>query len=495
MSLSLPAHRVVARPVGLVVLVATVAMVATALGSVGFAVAAGQPALAATSPLWSVVPVGLSLGIALAYWGRAVPADRAITRGHASLAVVSIWTILGVLGSLPLMIGAGTDPADAFFEAVSGFTATGATIYSDIEGTLSPALVLWRAVMHWVGGMGVVLLFVAVLPNVGVGGKNMFKAELPTVQQGGLRPRVVETSKGIFRLYVGFTVIFVAVYSLLGMGLHDAIAHGLSTGATGGFSSRDASVGAFQSPAIEWATSLFMLVGGVNYGLYYVFVRTRRLSVFRKSVEFRTYVGVVLSFTVLFTLLLRPLHDDWLETLRYAFFRVSTSITSTGFGIDDHGLYPPLAMLLMVLLNLMGSCAGSTSGGIKVARIVILWKAAASQIRKTIQPAVVQVVRLDRGPVKTAVLLEVATYLFVYLLSLVGLMALVAGFDGVPMETAFGATLGCLSNMGPMPFYMGQDNYSWLSAPSKVALSFGMILGRLEFFTVLALLFPEAWRR
>lgn len=479
----------------MVVLVATAALVATALASLALSLIGGAAELAPTAPLWSVVPVGLALGLGLTWWGRGIPPERAITRGHASVAVVAIWTLLGVMGALPLMIGAGTHPIDAFFEGVSGFTATGATIYGDIEGTLSDPLVLWRAVMHWVGGVGVVLLFVAVLPNVGVGGKNMFKAEMPTVQQGGLRPRLVETSKGIFRIYVGLTVVFVVAYGLLGMGAHDALTHGLSTGATGGFSSRDASLGAFDNPALEWAASVFMLFGGVNYGLYYVFSRTRKLGIFRRSVEFRTYVAIVLGFTLLFTLLLRPLHPDLLTTLRYAFFRVATSLTSTGFGIDDHGLYPPLAMLLMVLLNLVGSCAGSTSGGIKVGRVIILWKAAAAQVRKTIQPAVVQVVRLDRGPLKSPVLLEVGAIFFIYTLSMIGLMIVVAGIDGVPLQTAFGAALGCLSNMGPMPFYLGQDNYSWLSGPSKIALSFGMILGRLEFFTALAILFPQAWRR
>jgi len=488
-------HRVVARPVGMVVLVATAAMVLTGLASVGLSVAGEHGSLLDALPLWLSAPLGALLGLFLLYWGRDIPRDQAIDRGHASVAVVAIWTLLGVLGSLPLIIGAGTGPAAAFFEAVSGFTATGATAYGDIEGTLSHPLVLWRAVMHWVGGMGVVLLFVAILPNVGVGGKNMFKSEMPSVQQGGLRPRVSETSGVIWRVYVGVTIACVLTYRLLGMDGHDALAHGLSTGATGGFSTRDASIGAFDNPALEWAAAFFMLVGGVNYGLYYVVIRTRKLRVFTRSLEFRTYVAIIFSFSLILTLLFLPLHDDVLTALRYAVFRVATSLTSTGFGIDDHAVYPGLALALMVVMNFVGGCAGSTSGGMKVARLVILAKAAAAQVRKSIRPAVVQVVRLDHRPVSKAVLLDVAAFFFVYLASMVVLVALVAGIDGVPLPTAFGAVLSVLSNMGPNPFYLGADNFSAFSAPAKVLLSFGMILGRLEFFTVLAVLTPEVWRR
>lgn len=479
----------------MVVLVATGAMVLTALISLAFSLGTETGVAGDITPLWLASPAGALLGLGLLYWGKSVPSDQPIDRGHASIAVVAIWTLLGVLGALPLMIGAGTSPADAFFEGVSGFTATGATIYGDIEGTLGRPLLLWRAVMHWVGGMGVVLLFVAILPNVGVGGKNMFKCEMPAVQQGNLRPPVSETSAAIWRIYLGVTLACIVTYRLLGMDLHDALAHGLSTGATGGFSTRDASFGAFNSPALEWAASFFMLIGGVNYGLYYVFFKSRRLQVFRNSVEFRTYAGIILSFTALLTLLLLPGHEDLGTSLRYAFFRVATSLTSTGFAIDDHAAYPGLALALMVIMSFVGGCAGSTSGGMKVARIAILVRLAATQVRRSIRPAVVQVVRLDRGPVNASVLIDVAAFFVLYLASMVVLIGLISGIDGVPLPTAFGAVLSVLSNMGPNTFYLGADNFSAFSGPAKVLLSFGMILGRLEFFTVLAILSREAWRR
>lgn len=480
-------------------LIASGAMVLTALVSAGFSLADQLDGVAAASALWLSAPITALFGAGLLWWGRQVPRDHAVSRGEASLAVVSIWTLLGVVGALPFIIGARMAPADAFFEAVSGFTATGATVVGDIEGTLNRPLVLWRAVAHWLGGMGVVVLFVAVLPNLGVGGKNMFRSEMPSVEEGGLRPRVAQTSQVLWRIYLAVAVVCTLVYWALGMNAHDALAHGLSTGATGGFSSRDASLGAFDSPALEWAASFFMLFGGVNYGLYYVFMRTRKLRVFTRSVEFRAYLGIIVSFTLLLTLLLFPQHPDWLTSLRYAFFRVATSLTSTGFGIDDHGVYPGMALVLLIVMNLVGGCAGSTSGGIKVARVVILAKAAASQIRRSVQPAVVHVVRLDKRPIQETVLLEVASYLSVYLACMGLLIAMVVAIDGVPLPTGFGAVLATLSNMGPMPFYFEaegfSDNFAGFSASSKLVLSFAMVLGRLEFFTVLALLTPEVWRR
>ncbi len=489
------APRVIARPVGMVVLFTAAFMLITVAISAAFTLVDGRDTLGASWPLLVSVPVTAGLGWMGLYMGREVPKNHTLDRAEASLAVTVIWTLLGVVGGLPLVIGAGTSPVDAFFEAVSGFSTTGATIYGDIERTLSRPLILWRAVMHWLGGMGIVVLFVAVFPNIGVSGKNMFKSEVPAITEEGLRPRIRETSVALWRVYVGLTLACAAAMFAVGLGGHDALVHALATLSTGGFSSRDASLAAFGNPLLEWITAVFMLIAGVNFGLYYGVLRGRSLAVLWRSLELRVYLAVVAVFTLLLTLSLRPFHADLLTALRYAFFRVATAITSTGFGIDDHATYPGFALLVMLAMMFVGGCAGSTAGGIKVSRIVLLLETAVMQVRRSIRPAVVRVVRIDGRAVDHEILLEVASFFFIFFASLMVCMAAVVLTDGVPVQTAFGATLSALSNMGPAPWYQGADNYASYSPAAKLVFSFAMVVGRLEFFTVLAVLTPEVWRR
>ncbi len=488
----------VARPVGLVLLVVTATLVLTGLVELIFALVGGlqDQALLSTLPLFLSAPLSALMGAGCLAWARPVPRGLSMDRGEASVAVTAIWLLLGVVGGLPLVLGAGTPPADAFFEAVSGFTTTGATIYGDIEHTLTEPLVLWRAVMHWLGGMGIVVLFVAIFPNIGVSGKHMFRSEVPAVTSEGLRPRITETSMALYRLYLGLTVFCGLGLWALGMGPHDALVHAFGTLSTGGFSSRDASIAAFASPPIEWFTAVMMLVSGVNFGLYYALVRTRKPRLLWRSAEFRAYVAIVVVTTLFLTGSLLELHQgDLLVTLRHAFFRVGTSLTSTGFGIDDHKTYPPLALALTIGLMFVGGCAGSTAGGIKVARVIILFQTAIAQIRRSVRPGVVHVVKVDGRPVEKPVLLEVASFFFIFMGSLAVFTLLISILDGVPVATSAGAVLSALSNMGPAPFYLDADNYAGYSPTAKVLFSLAMVMGRLEFFTVLSLLLPEVWRR
>ena len=495
-----PISRVLARPVGLVLLVVAGMLVGTGLLEVGFGLASldamSGHSVREAGPLLLTAPISALLGLVGLWWGRSVPRSLALDRREASVAVVAIWALLGIVGAIPLIIGANTPLPDAIFEATSGFTTTGATIYGDIEGTLSPPLVMWRAVMHWLGGMGIVVLFVAIFPNLGVSGKHLFRSEVPGVTAEGLRPRITDTSMVLWRLYVGLTVVAVGVLWWLGMGVHDALVHGFGTLSTGGFSSRDASIAAFASPAIEWALAVLMLIAGVNFGLFYAVARTRRLSGLWRSAELRVYVGIVAVCTLALTVSMHDLHGgDSLTSLRYAFFRVATSLTSTGFGIDDHKDYPPVAMALTIVMMLVGGCAGSTAGGIKVARVLILVKAAVAQVRRSVRPAVVHVVRVDGRPVPSSIVVDVTSFLFIYMACLAVFSMIVVVTDGAPVPTAVGAVLSCLSNMGPAPFYEGADNFSSWSASAKLTFSAAMVLGRLEFFTVLAILLPEVWRR
>ncbi len=491
-------HRMVARPVGLVLLVVAGTLLLTGFAEVIFGLAGLAPADAiwAAMPVFGAAPLSGLLGALGLWWARPVPDSLSIDRREASVAVAAIWTLLGLVGALPLMMGAGTPFPDAFFESVSGFTTTGATVYGDIEGTLSPPLIMWRAVMHWLGGMGIVVLFVAIFPNIGVSGKHLFRSEVPGVTAEGLRPRITDTSIVLWRLYLGLTVLAFVVLWWLGFDPHDAVVHAFGTLSTGGFSSRDASIAAFQSPAAEWALSVLMLIAGVNFGLFYGLVRTRSFRVLWRSAELRLYVAIILGCTAILTVSLADAHNgNVLESMRYAFFRVATSLTSTGFGIDDHRAYPPMALAITLLMMLVGGCAGSTAGGIKVARLLILVKAAGAQIRRSVRPAVVHVVRVDGRPIASPVVTDVTSFLFVYMACLVLFTLLVIATDGAPVPAALGAVLSCLSNMGPAPFYVDVDNFGGWTGSAKVLFSVAMILGRLEFFTILALLLPEVWRR
>ncbi len=488
-------HRAVARPVGAVVVGCAAGMLLCAL--VGFAfeileyrreVDAGAAAAMGISGLLTA-----ALGGGLMAWGRA--ATRALSRREAVVAVTAIWVAVSLVGAMPFVFDAGFSPVDGLFEAASGFTTTGATMVDDIEGQLSRTLLLWRSLMQWLGGMGIVVLFVAIFPNLGVSGKRLFRSEVPGVTADGLRPRITETSVALWQLYLGFTALETVVLWGLGMSPFESLCHAMTTMSTGGFSTRNASIAAFDAPAIEYVISVFMLIAGVNFGLYYGALRSRRAGVLLRSSEFRVYAVLSVLLTLAITLFVLPNHGQLELAFRRALFMVTTTITSTGFGTDDYMAYPPPALALVLGLMFIGGSSGSTAGGIKVSRIVVLAETARAMIRRSVRPAVVQVVRLERKPMETPVLLEVATFFFLYMSCLaVGVFG-VAWIERIPLSTAFGAMLTTLSNMGPAPFYEGVDNFSGYSAGAKVWFAAMMILGRLEFFTVLALLMPDTWRR
>lgn len=417
-----------------------------------------------------------------------------LTRRDAIVLTAGIWLASGVFGALPYVFGAGMSPADGVFEAISGFTTTGATVIGDIEGTLSRPILLWRSLTQWLGGMGIVVLFVAVFPRVGAAGKHLFRAEVPGPTSEGLAPRIGETATWLYGMYVALTVAEFVVLVLLGMQPFEALCHSFTTVSTGGFSTRDASVGGFASPSIEVAISLFMLAAGVNFGLYYGVVRSRRLSLFLQSSELKGYLGLVAFSVGALTLFNLGLHDyRILDSARYALFTTATFITSTGYGTEDYMLFPGGALWVVFLLMFVGGCAGSTAGGMKVARVLLVVKSLQAQVRRTVRPQVVQLVRMGGKKVESSLLLEVSGFLALYVAS-VGLFTwFICLMDGVSLGTGFGATLTSISNMGPAPFHGGTDNFAVYSDPAKVMFSFEMVLGRLEFMTLLALLAPEVW--
>ncbi len=435
------------------------------------------------------------LGAALMYTSSEPSA--ALGRRQATLAVALIWLTTGFFGSLPFIFDAGLSPVDAFFETVSGFTTTGATIVPNIESTLSHPLLLWRSITQWLGGMGIVVLFVAVFPGVGVGGKHLFRGEVPGPVSEGLVPRIRETSVVLWQLYTLFTLVLIAALWAVGVSLWDSVNHALTTLSTGGFSTYDSSVAGLGNPWAELVITAAMLVAGVNFGLYFGAARHGSLAVFGRSTEFRVYLGLVGVATVGLTYAVWPMHGDVFTALRKSLFMVATTITSTGFGNgDDTMAYPGSGLSILLLLMFVGGMAGSTAGGIKIARVTVLSKGAWAHIRTSFRPSVVQVMRIDGKPVPATVIVEVGALLTIYLACLgLGtlLITLLEGHHGVGADTAFGAMLSCLSNMGPAPFHINADNFAGYGWGAKLVFCGAMILGRLEFFTLLSLLLPDFW--
>ena len=334
----------------------------------------------------------------------------------------------------------------------------------------------------------------------------MFRSEVPGPTAEGLVPRIRETSLTLWGIYSALTLLEVAILAGIGaatspprgaahMDLFQAVCHGLTTMSTGGFSPMNASIGAFDSALIDVVISAFMLIAGVNFGLFYALLMARSPRVFLRSTEFRVYVVTVAVAVLLLTLGLTARHGTAFDAFRHALFQVATMITSTGYGTDDYMAYPPYGLALLLALMFMGGMSGSTAGGIKVSRVVLLAKTAWGQIRRSVRPSVVSVVRMSHKTVPQPVLTEVAVLFFLYFAFLGAGVILLAYTDGTAVMTGFGAMLTTLSNMGPAPFHDGTDNFAAYSDAAKVWFAFAMILGRLEFFTLLALLLPDFWDR
>ncbi len=436
---------------------------------------------------------GLATAGLLRWIGREIEEDE-LHRKDAIGVVALIWCVMGVFGGLPFMIeGALLDPAAALFEAVSGFTTTGATVVGDIEG-LSRASNFWRCEMHWIGGMGIVVLFVAVFPQLGVGAKQLFRNEVAGPTTEGMRPRIRQTAKALWWIYTGLTVLCALLMIAFGMPVFDAVCHAMSTLGTGGYSPKAASIGAYHSPALDWITALFMLLAGANFGLYYAAARGRWRALFEDP-ELRLYLAVNLGVTLVIAWSIWARHPSIGESLRYASFQTIAVTTTTGFMTEDFDTYPDVARYLLFLCMFMGGCAGSTAGGIKVSRVLLLFKVAAREVRSLAAPNVVATIKLGRAaipPVVTsAVLVFLATYMLLFAATSLLLVAL-----RLDLMSAMSATVACLSSVGPGLDAVGpSQNFGAVPAVGKLALCGCMIAGRLEIFVLLSIFTKEMWRR
>lgn len=445
--------------------------------------------------VWSFVSaaaVCLAIGLALF---RGCRSNKELSLREGFAIVTFGWSLFALFGALPFVVsGAIPSYLDAVFETMSGFTTTGSSILVDIEA-LPKSMLLWRALTHWLGGMGIIVLSLAILPMLGVGGMQLFKAEVPGPTTDRLKPRIQDTAKLLWGVYVLLTAMETLLLMLGNMSFFDALCHAFATLATGGFSTRNASVAAYDSAYIDWVITIFMFLAGVNFTLHYQALRGR-LRDFYRNEEFLCYLGITLGATLLLVLFNQGrVYSSLLDNLRYSAFQVSSIMTTTGFATADYEKWPVFTQFLLVILMFVGGCAGSTSGGIKVVRILLLLKHAHVQIYRLIHPRAVRLVKFGGTPVEREVMQSILGFFALYMGIFVFASALMTA-TGLDVVSACTAVVATLSNVGPGLGSVGPvDNFSHVSDFGKTVLTVCMLLGRLELFTVLVLFFPTFWRK
>jgi len=469
-------------------LVATVLIGASAALAVCAVVALGLRD-GSSLPLGASAAIGLLLGGGARQFTR-VPVN--INFREAFVTVTFSWIAVALVGSLPyLLSGYVPDPAEALFESMSGFTTTGSTILTDIEG-VAPGILLWRSVTQWLGGMGFIVLGVAVLPYLGVGGMQLFRLEAPGPTTDRLRPRIQETAKLLWVVYAALTAALVVLFRLGGMTVFDAVNHALTTMPTGGFSTRNESMAAF-SAYIQWVTIVFMFLAGTSFTLHYRALGRGPRSYLRDP-EWRLYTGIILSGTLLVVGLTAGREIPLEQLIRDSLFQVVAIVTTTGFGSSDFVLWMPGAQVVLFLLFFLGGMAGSTSGGMKMIRVLLVLKHSWLEIRRQLHPRAVIVAKVGGTPIQEHVMMNVLGFMLIYMM-LFGLGTLAMASVGLSLPAAAGAAATAISNVGPGLAEVGPvENFSTVPRAGQLVLTFLMLVGRLEIFTVILLLHPGLWR-
>ena len=404
------------------------------------------------------------------------------------------WILMSIFGALPFVLS-GDIPrfVDALFETVSGFTTTGASILENPE-VLSRGCMFWRLFTHWIGGMGVLVFIAAVLPVSGNSYLYIMRAEVPGPTVSKLVPRVRKTARILYLIYLGMTVLECVLLLLGGMNFYDALVHSFATAGTGGFSTKAASIGAYNSVYLEMVIAVFMLLFGCNFNLFYL-VLIGQASAAVRSEELRVYLGIIAGAVLLISLNIMKLCGGFASGLRYAFFQVMTILSTTGFSTCDFDRWPEFSRWLLVLLMFVGGCAGSTGGGMKVSRIIILLKSSRAELKRMILPSRVRRIWFEGRAVSDQVVQGVHVFFLLYLL-IVALGVLILTPDGKDLTTNLTASIACISNVGPGLSAVGPTgNYGFFSPLSKLVLSFEMLLGRLEIFPMLFLFSAGVWKR
>lgn len=409
------------------------------------------------------------------------------------VAVALSWIIMSIFGAIPFVL-TGDIPfyVDALFETISGFTTTGSSILTDVE-SISKASLFWRSFSHWIGGMGVFVFIMAILPMMGGSTMNLMKAESPGPSVSKLVPHVKDTAKILYGIYIAITICEATILRALGMPLFDSLTTTFGTVGTGGFGIRNDSIAGY-SPAIQITITVFMILSGINYTAYF-YILTGKIKELFKIEEVRWYLAIIFGSVAVITWNVRSLYPTFSETLRHAFFQVSSIITTTGYATTDFDLWPALSKTLLVTLMFIGACAGSTSGGIKVSRILILLKTIRKELSLIIHPRQVKKIRMDGHPVDHETLRSANVFLVVYFVLLLTSMLLIS-VDEFDFSTNFTSVVTVLNNIGPGLNLVGPtQNFSIFSPFSKFVLMFDMLAGRLELFPMMILLMPSTWKR
>jgi trk system potassium uptake protein TrkH len=435
-----------------------------------------------------------ALLIGLALWAPMRKRADVIRTRDGFLIVALMWIAMSLLGAVPFMLALDMSFVDAVFESASGYTTTGSTVIVGLDA-LPRSILFYRQEIQWLGGIGVIVVAIALLPMLGIGGMQLYKAETPgPFKDERLTPRITRTAKNILLIYISLTVACALAYWLAGINAFDAIAHSLSTLSTGGYSTHDASLGYFNSSAIDTVAIVFMLIGAISFSVHFIAWRTLKLDQYTKDGQTRMFLLIVLALTVLVALQLyrTDVVASEIDALRVGAFEVVSVITSTGFGLADFAGWPLDLPVLMIFMSFIGGCAGSTAGGIKVVRFLILERQARSHIRRLIHPQSVSPIRLDGAVVSPSVIEGIWGYFTVYV-AIFATFMIVLTMDGMDQVTAFGAVATCLNNLGPG---LGDvaTTFASVSAGGKLLLVLAMLFGRLEMFTLLVLLTPGFWR-
>ncbi len=438
--------------------------------------------------------VTLTTGAALFHYLHRAETDLSVREGV--LLVTLVWACVCFFGGLPFYFSPHFKSlTDAVFEAASGFTTTGATILEDVE-VLPHGLQLWRCFTHWMGGMGIVLLGVAILPLLGTGGMHMYRAEFSGAKSEKLKPRIMETALSLWKIYVALTVVEFLALWWAGMSKFEAACHSFSTLGTGGFSSRTASVAGFESPLIEYIIILFMILAGINFTMHYRLWRQRQVRSFFSDVEIRAYLGILFLAALVMTIsLVAETGYPWLEAVRAALFQATSIVTTTGFVTDDYEKWQPLCQFLLLTLMVIGGCTGSTAGGVKVSRFLLLRQVIRRQFRRIVEPRGIFAIRLGGHVIPENTVQVLLNLLYLAFIVFVAATLILAA-SGVDVLTAIAAVIASMFNIGPGLGNVGPvDNYAHFTPLIKWVLSFCMVCGRLEFFTALVIFMPSFWRK
>lgn len=449
----------------------------------------------AALPFFFAFAITLILGLSVWFPVRKVFNDLRLRDGF--LVVVMFWTVLGTVGALPFMLAESPHMSitDAMFESMSGLTTTGATVIVGIDH-LPHSILFYRQQLQWLGGMGIIVLAVAILPMLGIGGMQLYRAETPgPMKDNKLTPRITETAKALWYIYLGLTIACAVAYWLAGMSVFDAIGHSFATVAIGGFSTHDASMGYFNSTVIEAVAVVFMLLAGVNFALHFIAWRSFSLQPYFRDAESRTYFLILFSVAVVTVTYLYAsgTYTNFGSALHHGIFQVVSIGTTTGFTTAEYHFWPGFLPVLLLMVSFIGGCAGSTGGGMKVIRVLLLIKQGGREIKRLIHPSAQIPVRIGRKVMSDNVIEAVWGFFSLYVICFCVMSVLLVA-TGLDFVTAFSAVAACMNNLGPGLGGVG-SNYVAVNDFAKWILCFAMLLGRLEIFTLLVLFAPSFWRK